>query len=214
MKTYAPSHQGYYRKATEDAYLLQDDLGLYIVAVGIGSMRESSIASDLLVQAFSLDYSRSSFVDCFQGVKWELLSRHHTLYQQSLARHNSIGATLALLLVKENMAGILWAGDSRIYVYAPDENLFCQLTEDDVRGRAITRAVGVEKELKISQKIFKLHSGAKFLLCTDGLYKRVQDSEIHFLLKHETTVTACQKLIQLSIQREVKDNITVMVVET
>lgn len=213
MKTYALSHQGYYRTANEDAYLLQDELGLYIVANGIGSMRESSIASDLIVNPFSLDFSRHSFIDRFLGVKWELLRRHHTLYQQSIARQNSIGATLALLLVMEELAGILWAGDSRIYGYAHQPDLFMQLTEDDVCGRAITRAVGVEQELKISQKVFNVVSGTKFLLCTDGLYKKVQDSEINFLLKHENNVNACQKLIQLAIAREVKDNITVMIVE-
>lgn len=213
MKTYALSHQGYHRLANEDAYLLQDELGLYIVADGIGSMRESSIASDLIVQDFSLDFSRKRFADRFQGIKWELLRRHHFLYQQSKAVGNTIGATIALLQVCEEQAGILWAGDSRIYVYVPDHDLFMQITEDDVCGRAITRAVGVEAELKISQKIFNLQGGERFLLCTDGLYKKVLESEIHYILKHEQGFVACKKLIDLALARDTKDNITVMVID-
>ncbi len=213
MKSYALSHQGNYRSANEDAYLLQDGLQLYIVADGIGSMQESSVASDLIVKPFGLDYSRRSFEDHFQAVQWELMRRHHFLYEQSLSVRNQMGATIAALLIMDGKAGILSAGDSRIYLYSPPLDLFTQLTQDDVCGRAITRAVGVERDLVLKQKVLSLEGGEKFLLCTDGLYKKVMDSEIHFMLKHEDGFFACKKLIDLSLQRQVKDNITVMVVE-
>lgn len=211
MKSYALSHQGYHRLANEDAYLTQDELGLYIVADGIGSMRESSIASDLMVNPFSLDFCRQSFADRFQGVKWELMRRHHFVYQQSQKMGNSIGATLALLLVMENKAGVLWAGDSRVYGYSRAQDHFMQMSEDDVCGRAITRAVGVEADLKVSQKVFNLQGGERFLLCSDGLYKKVSDAEIHYHLKYIDGMLACQKLIDLALKRDVKDNITVVI---
>ena len=213
MKTYALSHQGHYRSANEDAYLVQDELGLYVVADGIGSMQESSIASDLIVQPFHFADSRRSFADLFQSVKWEILRRHYFLYEQSQKYGNSTGATLATLLLNQQQAGIVWAGDSRIYGCQPKTNFFMQLTEDDVCGRAITRAVGVEADLQLNQKIFKLQGGERFLLCSDGLYKKVSDSEIHFILKHESPMRACQKLVNLALQRAVRDNITVMIVE-
>lgn len=211
MKSCGLSHQGYYRLANEDAYLVQDELKLYIVADGIGSMRESSVASDLLVNPFAAHLAGQNFADRLQSVKWELLRRHHCLYQQSQKRGNAIGATLALLLAAEDKAGILWAGDSRVYGYSPLQNSFIQLTEDDVSGRAITRAVGVEPELVLNQKIFRLNGGERFLLCTDGLYKKVTDTEMHFMLKHTMGVAVCQKLIALALKREVKDNITAVI---
>lgn len=210
--SYALSHQGRFRTRNEDAYLAQDELGIYVVADGIGSFEESERASDILVRPFHVSKARyPHFIDRFYRVEQELIHRHHLLFQEQTRCQKTAGATLAAVVVGAKEAGILWAGDSRIYIYKSATSTFIQVTEDHTEGKAITRAVGVEAHLILAKKNLRLDGDETFLLCTDGLYKKILKTEIGFLLKHYSPAQACEKLIHLALERETKDNITVLI---
>ncbi len=210
--SYALSHQGHFRARNEDAYLAQDELGVYVVADGIGSFEDSEWASDIVVKPFHLSKERCpQFIDRFYRVEQEFIRRHHILFQESRRQHKTAGATLAAVVLGQKEVGIVWAGDSRVYLYRPSAHSFTQLTEDHAEGKAITRAMGVEAQIELAKKTISLQGDEVFLLCTDGLYKKLMQTEIQFILSHFSPAEACSKLIGLALERATKDNMTVLI---
>lgn len=210
--SYALSHQGHFRARNEDAYLAQDELGVYVVADGIGSFEESEWASGILVKPFHLSKERCpQFIDRFYRVEQEFIRRHHILFQESSRQQKKTGATLVAVVIGHKEAGLLWAGDSRVYLYRPSAHSLTQVTEDHTEGKAITRALGVEAKMELAKKTIPLHGDEVFVLCTDGLYKKLMQTEIQFILSHFSPAEACAKLIGLALERATKDNITVLI---
>ena len=82
------------------------------------------------------------------------------------------------------------------------------------RANVITRAVGAGDELVLDFNIFELHHGDLLLLCSDGLYKELEDPEIAaFMAKSESPARIVQDLIGACLERKAQDNVTVVVVQ-
>ncbi len=87
--------------------------------------------------------------------------------------------------------------------------------ENHPDANVITGAVGAQNQLFLDLNIYPVQHNDIFLLCSDGLYKDVTDSEIVNILS--TPRTSCQKkaktLIELALIHGGKDNITVVVIQ-
>ena len=57
-----------------------------------------------------------------------------------------------------------------------------------------------------------LADGDTFLLCSDGLTEHVEDAEMAQALAQMAPQAACDALVQLTLQRGARDNVTVLVV--
>lgn len=76
----------------------------------------------------------------------------------------------------------------------------------------ITRAVGSQEDLYLEADLYEFSQGDRFLLCSDGLTRHVEDRELEQLLGQGTPEEICQQLINLTLDRGARDNVTTIVI--
>jgi serine/threonine protein phosphatase PrpC len=82
------------------------------------------------------------------------------------------------------------------------------------KSNIITRAVGVNKDLKFDYREVLLELGDKILLCSDGLYNELSHEEIAAILNYSEDIKlAAKQLLELCLSREAKDNISFILLE-
>ncbi len=145
-----------------------------------------------------------------------------------------MGTTLVCMLLLGQRGFIAYVGDSRIYLLRG--GIVYQLTEDHSlmnelvrRGKvradefdespyasfknAMTRAVGVYENVEVDTLDFDVVPGDAFLLCSDGLYEYLEESDIAATLALPSIDEIPGRLIELANTRGGKDNITAVVVQ-
>ena len=123
----------------------------------------------------------------------------------------------------------MWSGDSRIYIIR--EGKISQISRDHTEvqdllisgvitpeqaetwsgSNAITRAIGVVDLPELEVTSGALNAGDVFVMCTDGLTQHVEDDEILRCVSTSMSQPACDRLIQLTLERGAVDNVTVVV---
>ena len=123
-------------------------------------------------------------------------------------------------------------GDSRTYLHRHDrlrrvtiDHSYVQelvatghISEDEARTHPrrniITRALGIEPEVRVDWWTLPLIRGDRFLLCSDGLVDEVADDDIAAVLRDEDDPqAAADRLVELANEAGGRDNITVIVVD-
>ena len=79
-------------------------------------------------------------------------------------------------------------------------------------SNVITRAVGASEFLELDSGRITLQNRDTFLLCSDGLYKDVSETEIADILSHYDEDFACNILVDLALSRACRDNVSAVVV--
>ena len=220
------------RSVNEDAYLSLDDLGLWLVADGMGGHTRGDVASRWIVEAFEGLARPHSLDDFAQEVKARLAVANQCMRDEahSAGSDQLMGSTVVAFLAYKREWMCLWAGDSRAYLLR--EGRLTQITRDHSvaeemvqRGELrrdeaashpsanrITRAVGTQDELVIDQYRSFLRDGDAVLLCSDGLIKEVGDDEVATILDDYDCDEASDELVELTLERGARDNVTVAVI--
>ncbi len=226
------SHVGNVREVNEDACLDLPGPGLWVVADGMGGHAAGDVASRMIVESLNEVDSHqrpSAFVD---EVEDRLLAVNRRLYEIATESEEpiTIGSTVAALVAVDGHGLSLWAGDSRVYRLRGDalrqitrdhsqvEELIEQgILEPERAGdhpsaNVITRAVGGAEDLYIDLELHRLKAGDRYLLCSDGLYKDVEEREMAQIMAQGNCDEVCRSLIDLALERECTDNVTVVAV--
>ena len=221
---------GMRRKINEDSILTRPDDGLWVVADGMGGHEAGDVASHMVTDAFSAlkcEGELARFVDQIEDL---LLDINLRLRKHSEANFGgrTMGCTVVSMLSRGNAGVALWAGDSRLYRlragefvqvtrdHSPLEELLEQgaMTEEEAArhpdANVITRAVGGQAALFIDIVLFDVLDGDIFLLCSDGLYREVDPAEMHEQLEKSDVHTAVDALLELSLARGARDNVSVI----
>jgi len=225
------THTGKVRQINQDAFLNLPEQQLWLVADGMGGHQEGEVASAAIVESLQ-DYSATKTLGTsvkkvyrkLAGVNQDLLAT------ASLGNSNDIiGSTVAILLAQGRHGVCFWSGDSRIYLFrnsqlnqlTRDHNheevyLAEGLTPEQVMSnpytQALTHAVGVDHQLFTETLLLEIKQNDIFLLCSDGLNKEVTDLEIEDRLKMPFSVDEnVHQLVELSLARGARDNVTVIV---
>ncbi len=91
--------------------------GLWVVADGMGGHAAGDLASRMLVDNLHTSDVPSSLEDLSAKVRRTLQRVNRKLAQEAQRRQQQIiGCTVAALLIHDQRALCLWAGDSRIYL--------------------------------------------------------------------------------------------------
>jgi protein phosphatase len=224
--------KGKVRSINEDAYLDRADLGIWVVADGMGGHAAGDVASEMIVNELKSISPGDSLGALASDVEKRLHHVNQKLLLESQRRGGEIiGSTVVTLLAYEGYCIYQWAGDSRIYLYRREqlkqlsrdhsqvEELIEQgiVTSDQAEqspiANYITRAVGACEELELDAEIFEPCDGDLFLLCSDGLNKEVSDAEIAQILGRCGFQEALQQLIGLAMERGARDNVTLVLVQ-
>lgn len=225
----ACSDVGAVRELNEDAFLERPDLGLWMVADGMGGHFAGDVASQMVVSAMdSLEASASlsKFVDSVEQRLVETNTRLREYAEREEAR--TIGSTVVALLIRGAHAVCLWAGDSRMYRYrnanleqiSQDHALVEELVErgvltaeqavDHPHGNLVTRAVGAADQLFLDVEIIPIQPGDIFILCSDGLEKEVAESEMSLMVAENDTSQLSHLLLKRALAHGAHDNVTVI----
>lgn len=203
---------GCVRKRNEDAYFIDAENGIFIVADGLGGHgggdKAAQMATTLLPDIIrrriaELPEPRSSDDPAISSMLAESLHElGHRIREAGLSRleYKDMGTTVVLALLTAHYAHIAHLGDSRAYLLR-DGGLW-QLTEDHsivgllVRNGEITpqeaenhpakgrlsRFAGMEADVPAAAQTIELRLRDRLLLCTDGLWGTLTNAQLTAIL--------------------------------
>lgn len=229
----ALTHQGNLRDHNEDACLDGGTRRFWVVADGMGGHDSGDYASALIVERLRRLPGGARPSETVDRIEDELLDVNRHLYALSAQRHppTIIGSTVVVLMAFDGFCVVAWAGDSRAYrlrdgqisrisrdhsevqLLVERALVKAEDAENHPRANVITRAVGGAAELTLDYELLELQSGDRFLLCSDGLYKDVAEAQMADVLRGGDCHQASRALLDLSLSREAKDNVTVVTVD-
>lgn len=229
-KSVAKTDIGTIRKVNEDGFLDTPNVGMWCVADGMGGHAKGDVASKLIVDSLQDLANTNTYPLGNQQVKHVLQQVNSQLVSMASEKQAVIGSTVVVLIFDQEYAHCIWAGDSRIYRVR--NNKLTRLTQDHSQveemvqqglltpeeaerhpnANVITRAVGASEELDLDLVSDIRLDGDKYILCSDGLNKVIDDAEIEEMLLNTPLDTIAALLIQTSLERNARDNVTVIVV--
>lgn len=223
---------GKVRKVNEDNFLERNDLGIWVVADGMGGHSAGDVASRMVVEALSAIPSGGGLAKVADELEDRLIKANLDLVNLARdSRKKTIGCTVVAMALRDDHCLVAWAGDSRLYrlrqgkldLLTQDHALVEELVtvglvtreeaEKHPQANRITRAIGAGEPLFIDFEVFALEKGDRFLLCSDGLYKEITDPEIGGALGKPFAENPARVAVEMALSREGRDNVTVIVVE-
>jgi len=207
-----------------------------VVADGMGGHQAGDIASRMAVEEIQRDYfiqvkkqaPEKALLRVFEAANAVVFSQ-----AQHSPEYQGMGTTLVALVLYESAAYFANTGDSRLYLIR--DNKIRQLSDDHTlvaemlrQGlidaeqaqnhrdkHIITHAVGTKDKVFVdtSNTPLPLQFEDYFLLCSDGLYDLVNDTEIFHQATTCPAQQACQELVQLANSRGGYDNISVIIIK-
>lgn len=240
MKISAKTDVGKVRSSNQDSYAAGDltsEVSWAVVCDGMGGANGGNIASEAAVRVIS-DKLKSGYHIGMNdnSIKHLLISAveaaNITLYTMSRENEELQGMGTTVVIAVRNFDTLYLAnvGDSRIYVVSDSgivqittDHSVVQLmidkgeispeeAKDHPKKNVITRALGVDPEVRIDYSQEQLNDGDIVLLCTDGLTNYVDDEDIFEVCKNEDRYNIADKLVDLANENGGGDNITVVTV--
>jgi len=245
MNSFAISRTGHGKQKNEDsfAHCVSHDgrVSFYMIADGMGGYVYGDFASKLTVEILKERIDTYEY-DCKENLE-AFLKDSITLADDRIKKEiesdvgkKDMGSTIIVLAyVKEqNLAVFCNAGDSKGYVYS--ENIISFVTHDHsvaqlmidkgyteeetkryLKENSVTKAVGyfAENELAECYEI-EVKIGDVLLLCSDGFYRGLEQTEIGWLIKenyYRSSEEMCSAFVYDALGRESTDDITVIVIK-
>jgi serine/threonine protein phosphatase PrpC len=199
------------RSHNEDSIATDPDIGLAVLADGMGGYNAGEVASGIAVELIrtevkSMLAGRNPNDLNGQGAE-NLIAEHavranSAIYQaaQSQPQYSGMGTTLVVALWHDNQLSVGHIGDSRLYrlrgetfeQVTRDHSLLQEqidsgmITKEQARHsqnkNLVTRAVGIDPQVEAEVHTYTVQQGDIYLLCSDGLSDMVSDEDIQLTL--------------------------------
>lgn len=224
------THVGLRRELNEDTYYGDSELGLWLVADGMGGHEYGEVASALARETIVREIRQGSSLSQAIRIADEEIIRASRQRSDSLP----MGTTVVALRVLGNRFEVAWVGDSRAYLWrdrqlaqlSQDHSYVQELisqgaiTIDQARTHphrnVVTQALGVTdpQSLNVETLSGELRPGMQVLLCSDGLTEEVEDQNISQVLSNtDCSAQECvDGLVAAALDNGGSDNITVVLV--
>ena len=117
------THPGLVRQNNEDCIRTDDNLGIYLLADGIGGHNAGEVASALAVEtAYAVlrsNIARTAVDGYYELMEHAMHTAHWEISTKALTSSSfmKMGTTLVVAVLRENKAYIVNAGDSRCYLF-------------------------------------------------------------------------------------------------
>lgn len=186
---------------------------LFIVCDGMGGHVDGEVASEVVCDTFS-DYwtENHDVADSAEKIHDAAGQAGKALDEKSC--HGPMGTTLVMASVEGATALIAHAGDSRCYVIDIKGNVKYRTIDHEEQG-LITNAffTGYSRSVVPEVKTVALEPLDRILLCTDGLYKAIDDDVLlHTLQCAKDVNQVAEKYLHLC-EGAASDNYTAIVIE-
>jgi protein phosphatase len=218
---------GKIRDHNEDMIGAEADIGLFVLADGMGGYNAGEVASGIAVKTIT-----NLVRDAIGREDLAIHRANKIIYHTSKTQPQceGMGTTVVACIFHDNKISIAHVGDSRLYRLR--DNRFEQMTLDHSllqelvdRGfysqeeaqRAtnknyVTRALGVEQSVEVEINEQPVQKSDYYVLCSDGLSDMIEDEDIHLTIStfSANLDTVAKQLIQLSNDNGGRDNISVV----
>ena len=220
---------GRVREGNEDAFLVDERMGLVALADGMGGHRAGEVASATALEALRANVASGV------PIREAITTANAAVYAKASTDEtlNGMGTTVTAGTVAAGDTLVVGhVGDSRAYLLRDGE--LRRITEDHslveelVRGgrltteqaaihpqrSIITRAVGIDPTVDVDVYPIRLRVGDRVVLCSDGLTDMVRDDDLGGVLRRERDPRrAAAQLVADALSAGGEDNVTVIVVD-
>jgi serine/threonine protein phosphatase PrpC len=234
------THQGMVRTNNEDSIALYPEIGLAILADGMGGHQAGEVASGTAVEIihrYFMDKLENGAGPLDGSNVIEAIELANTaVFEMSKQKteYSGMGTTIVVAYFNDQQLHIGHVGDSRLYRLRGDD--FEQLTEDhsvvqelvsrgfmsreeanaSMNKNLVTRALGIDAVVNAALTETGCENDDIYLLCSDGLSDIVNDESIQAVLneRRDTLERAVEELIQQANDAGGPDNISVLLAHT
>lgn len=226
----AQSHVGRVRRHNEDSFAAREDLGLWVVADGMGGAAAGEVASAIAVEVMAREIEAGAALDR------AIAEANHAILDAAERGEGraGMGCTVVAARTRGRDFTVAWVGDARAYLWggslkrlSHDHSRVQELLDagmisaDEARNHpqrsVITRVLGGPDGTAAAPEQISgaLKPGEVLLLCSDGLTSEVPDEEIAGVLDREMAgpgggQAAVERLVALALDHGGADNVTVV----
>jgi protein phosphatase len=225
------------RERNEDRIVVNAEMGVFVLADGMGGERCGALAAELAVQAVE-DYALTALPSEPQTPQQRITAAvqfaNRTVWLESRNSQGceGMGSTLSVVFITDSAAAIANIGDSRVYLYRDGQ--LRRLTRDDAvvanlidagqitpqmakthpMKNVLTAALGRVEEAPFHVADTEVRPGDRLLLSSDGLHGVMDDSRIEYYLRQQQAPhLLAQQLIEEARELGGPDNISCIVIE-
>ncbi len=228
--------------AAQDGEDALHTFGLFVLADGMGGHQAGEVASSLAARTVAHYIIQQLYLPTLviQEQSADQPALNEVLVNAVQAANRAVanrvpggGTTLTCALLLGPRAYVAHVGDSRAYLVKQADGLdqvthdhslvdrlveLGQLTRDEAevhpQKNVLYRAIGQSGLLDVDTYVRTVSQGARLLLCSDGLWSMVSETEIAAIIAAAPSLqTACDDLVAAANQAGGHDNITAILVE-
>lgn len=228
------------RKENQDRVItamLSDSTGIAILCDGMGGENAGAEAGELAVNSlferiksgYREDFDENQIKNLLISAVYAANAIVYSAASEDISKEG-MGTTCVIVLAKDKKLHIVNVGDSRAYSFK--DNTLSQLTTDHTvvkllydqgkiaaeeminhpQRNLITRAVGAAAAVDADYFEIELEGDTVILLCSDGLSSYCKHEDIEKLIDGTNIDESSDKLIQLALDSDSHDNITVALI--
>lgn len=235
FQSWCLSDKGLKREGNQDSFLVDERLGLFIVADGVGGHQGGEVASALAVETVRevVGHPKANRFTPKEVLYQAYEEASHRIFDRAMKENklNGMGTTMVMGYIRENKIFIANVGDSRSYLYrkpyiwqmTEDHSLINEqirlglLTEEQahktIGKNVITRSVGFERDVFPDVIEREVSVGDVFLFCSDGLSGMVDDQLMCQIFNQNPADKVTPKMIEHALANGGDDNVTVLVLQ-
>lgn len=235
------SDKGLVRENNEDCIYVNDKVGAYVLADGMGGHEGGEMASNIAVKTIAeILYSvyATHQKKNFQQIVHRALQKANEeiiLFRKGDINLANMGTTVVISIFLDKVFYYTHLGDSRAYLYKKEESLI-QLTtddslvmemvkqgmisEDEARTHnlrhIVTRYLGTPELVLPKLEQCDIEINDCVILCSDGLTNMLSDKEILSILRGNISrapQSVCNALVDRANTNGGEDNISVIVIQ-
>ncbi|MBC7419105.1 MAG: Stp1/IreP family PP2C-type Ser/Thr phosphatase [Bdellovibrio sp.] len=233
FQSWCLTDKGLKREGNQDSFLIDDRLGLFIVADGVGGHFGGEVASALAVETVRevVGHPKATQFKPKEVIYQAYEEASHRIFDRSAneKRLSGMGTTMVMGYVRDSKLFVANVGDSRCYLYrkpylwqiTEDHSLVNEqirlgmMTEEHARKvvgkNVITRSVGFERDVFPDVLEREVSTGDVFLFCSDGLTGMVTDQDLCTMLNQNAADKVAPMMIDKALAHGGDDNVTVLV---
>jgi serine/threonine protein phosphatase PrpC len=224
---------GLVRPNNEDRFLIADDLGLALVADGMGGAACGEVAAQMTIECIAEILGQPSPNGPVSALEAAITEANRRVWHHAKQTHecNGMGTTIVAACWRGDRLAIANVGDSRAYLLRQeqltqlsyDQSLVNELrhnlglSDEQIKRYAnrnvLTQAIGTAENVAIRTNELDFGPGDVVMLCSDGLHGIVPDEEILDILTQPVVLELqLTRLIDAAKRAGGNDNITIAVI--
>ena len=234
FRAYGRTDRGKVRETNEDSMLCAQNIGVFAVADGLGGLPRGEIASRTAVQSIADQIEDKVSPNMGKdSVLQATFLANRAVYDRgsSINEETGIGTTLTLIRIISNRLYAAHVGDTSLYLQrrgqlsklskdhtmaqdvkdrlGPDEEAYIP----DYFAHTLTRCLGQQTTIDVDVFDHSIIGDDRIFLCSDGVQKVFEDSELSRLIHSATDPQSLvDQIVEQGNERGGPDNITAIAI--